>query len=265
MSLSSLNSSTPSLATILIVEDEENIARGLSFNLKRENYEVLMALDGEMAINLWRTEKIDLIILDLMIPKLHGLEVLKIIRDRGDSIPVFILSAKDQPADKIKGLGLGSDDYLSKPFHLEEFLLRVKKLLQRGRYPLHNFAGPPKQEYAFGKNTIYLEDYKVKNEKGEFNLTSQEMKLMKIFIEHPHTILEKKKLLQEAWGYREGTTSRTIDIFLTRFRKYFEANAKTPKHFLSLRNKGILFRPEGMENPKKNQKAIGPTVKNPPV
>lgn len=228
---------------VLIVEDENHIAHGLAFNLKREGLEVCIATDGEKALSLWESFAPDLIVLDLMLPKIHGHQVLETIRQQSEKIPILILSAKDQINDKIKGFTLGSDDYLTKPFHLDEFLIRVKRLLKRSEWYQSKAESPIKDIFEFGSNRVHMETYWVETPQGQFRLTEQEMKLLKLFIHNPEKVISKKQLLADGWGYSDKMETRTLDIFMTRLRKYFEEDHKNPRHFISLRNKGIIFYP----------------------
>ncbi|MBF0360167.1 MAG: response regulator transcription factor [Oligoflexia bacterium] len=238
---------------ILIVEDEPHIAEGLSFNLELEGLLIDRALDGEIAISKWKSFNPDLIILDLMIPKISGLEVLELIREENEKIPILILSAKNQVLDKVHGFSLGADDYLTKPFHLEELIQRVKSLLKKADWYLEQEKIESDKEcdgrdgdhlgecFEFGSNKIFLDSYWAKTEKGEFRLTEQEMKLLKIFINTPNKLISRKQLLSDGWGYNEQMETRTLDIFINRLRKYFEQNPKRPNYFVNVRNSGIIF------------------------
>ncbi|MBF0297841.1 MAG: response regulator transcription factor [Oligoflexia bacterium] len=248
---------------ILIVEDEPHIAEGLTFNLELEGLLVENAYDGESAIEKWKTFVPDLIILDLMIPKIDGLKVLEIIRDSDEKIPILILSAKNQILDKVHGFSLGADDYLTKPFHLEELIQRIKSLLKKADWYLEqerieekevmgkqsaanintntNTEDKGNEFFEFGKNKIFLNSYWAKTERGEFRLTEQEMKLLKIFFTTPNKLISRKQLLSDGWGYNDQVETRTLDIFINRLRKYFEPDPKRPIHFVNVRNSGIIF------------------------
>ncbi|MBF0314803.1 MAG: response regulator transcription factor [Oligoflexia bacterium] len=234
-------------ARILVVEDEPHLAQGLSFNLEQEGAIVLCASDGDDALKIWKEFSPNLIVLDLMLPSISGLEVLEKIRFESERIPVLILSAKNQLNDKLSGFSLGADDYLTKPFHLEEFLCRIQRLLKQSRWYEHKDQTIPELteelSYQFGDNTIHFENCWAKTSHGEFRLTEQELKLLKIFCSNPEKIISRKQLLIEGWGYHEDIETRTLDIFLARLRKYFEQNSKGPKHFISVRNQGIVFYP----------------------
>lgn len=220
---------------ILVVEDELHIAQGISFNLEQEGMQVKIATDGQMALDFWKLFDPDLIVLDLMLPTIPGTTVLEKIRAEDENIPILILSAKDQLSDKLQGFTLGADDYLTKPFHLEEFLCRVKRQLRHRQC----------HTYQFGNNQIDFDTNWARTTEGEFRLTEQEVKLLKIFINSPNKIISKPQLLQEGWGYQQVVETRTLDIFIARLRKYFESDPKNPKHFIGVRNQGIIFSPNG--------------------
>jgi two-component system alkaline phosphatase synthesis response regulator PhoP len=232
---------------VLVVEDEDHIAEGLKLNLELKGYTVRIAPDGIGALRDWQEWQPDLIVLDIMLPGIDGLSVLRNIRLEDDRIPILILSAKGDSEDKVKGFSYGVDDYLSKPFNLEEFLLRVERLLfralQSGQGAAQNEASLAPQDpiYAFGGNRIDFATLTAEGHCGEIRLTEQEAKLLKLFITNRGKPISRRKLLQIAWGYARGTESRTIDNFIVRFRKYFEKNPKEPVYFKSLRSVGYIF------------------------
>jgi two-component system alkaline phosphatase synthesis response regulator PhoP len=234
---------------ILIIEDEAHIAEGLKLNLTLQAYTVRIAPDGVSGLQEWKTWQPDLIVLDIMLPGIDGLEVLQNIRLDDEQLPILILSARAAPDDRIKGLSFGVDDYLAKPFNLEEFLLRVERLLQRaawnrppGKDPDHS-AIPP--IYRFGNNAIDFQTATAQCQAGDISLTELEIKLLKVFIANPGKPLSRKKLLALGWGYAQGTSTRTVDNFMVRFRKYFESNPRKPAFFKSKRSIGYVFTPEG--------------------
>ena len=230
---------------ILVIEDEEHIADGLKLNLKLQGYEVKIASDGQKGLDQWQSWNPNLIVLDIMLPVMDGYSVLKNIRSKDEKIPVLILSAKGNAEDKIKGLRFGVDDYLSKPFDLDEFLLRINRLLTKQNW-YHNenddfFSG---DKYSFGGNEIDFVTYKAKCKAGEITLTDQEVILLKIFIANKDKPLSRKELLKAGWGYSSDTSTRTVDNFLVRFRKYFEKDPKKPQFFKSMRSVGYIFNNE---------------------
>lgn len=232
---------------ILVVEDEKHIAEGLQLNLSLQGYEVSVASDGIKALQQLKIFRPDLVILDIMLPGIDGYAVLKSIRVENERLPVLILSARSAPDDKIKGFSYGTDDYLVKPFELEEFLLRVKRLLTRVAWnvdprDLDEFkASPVPKTYAFGSNEINFELSTATCRNKNISLTEQELKLLKLFILNRGKPLSRHTLLEVGWGYTGKTETRTVDNFIVRFRKYFEDNPKKPKYFKSLRSVGYMF------------------------
>jgi len=232
---------------ILIVEDESHIAEGLKLNLILQGYSPVIAKDGGDALKRWKETPPDLIILDIMLPVIDGLSVLQHIRLEDDQIPILILSAKNAHNDKIKGLSYGVDDYLTKPFHLDELLLRIERLLKRSTWSgdiesaRDTAMDAIPAVYVFGGNTIDFRTATTQCRCGKIRLTEQEMRLMKLFIAHRGKPLSRSKLLKVGWGYTGKTTTRTVDNFIVRLRKYFEENPKKPVFFKSLRAVGYVF------------------------
>lgn len=232
---------------VLIVEDERHIAEGLRLNLTLQGYAAEIAGDGADALRLWKEQRPDLIILDIMLPVIDGLSVLQHVRLEDDRIPILILTAKSAHNDKIKGLSYGGDDYLTKPFHLDELLLRIDRLLKRSSWygdrdstQLDAMAAVP-AVYAFGENRIDFETAMADCRYGTIRLTEQELRLMKLFIANRGKPLSRSKLLRVGWGYTGRTTTRTVDNFIVRLRKYFEENPRKPVFFKSLRSVGYVF------------------------
>ncbi len=235
---------------ILVIEDDEHIAEGIRLNLDLQGYMVKIAGDGMKGIDLWKKWAPDLVVLDIMLPLVDGFSVLKVIRKQDEKLPVLILSARGSSEDKVKGLRCGVDDYLAKPFDLDEFLLRVKRLLIKKQWykqDINNgetdrgkelFSG---DNYCFGENEIDFITCRAKCSAGLIILTEQEIKLIKIFIANRGKPISREKLLETGWGYSKGTTTRTIDNFMVRLRKYFEINPKKPRYFKSMRSIGYIF------------------------
>ncbi|OGR21000.1 MAG: DNA-binding response regulator, partial [Desulfobacula sp. RIFOXYA12_FULL_46_16] len=208
---------------ILVIEDEVHIADGIGLNLSLQGYEAKISADGIDGLNQWRSWKPDLIILDIMLPMIDGFSILKTIREQDEKIPILILSARGDTKDKVKGLRYGVDDYLSKPFDLEEFLLRVERLLRKKAW-----YDPDKREpetrvfegnhYAFGGNQIDFITFKARCRAGDIILTEQEIVLLKLFIANAGKPLSREMLLNSGWGYAKDTTTRTVDNFIVRFR-----------------------------------------------
>ena len=231
---------------ILVIEDDAHIAEGLKLNLSLQGYEVVSAADGPTGLQKWKEIRPDLIVLDIMLPGIDGLSILQAIRLEDDKLPVLILSAKAASGDIIKGLACGVDDYLAKPFNLEEFLLRVERLLKRAGWSQN--ANQPNSStetvYSFGTNTIDFEKSIASCQQGQITLTEQEAKLLKLFIANSGKPLSRDNLLEIGWGYTRNITSRTVDNFIVRLRKYFEENPKDPKYFKSMRSIGYVFDPD---------------------
>lgn len=232
---------------ILLVEDESHIAEGLKLNLALQGYDVMIAPDGVSGLHQWKKWQPDLIILDIMLPGIDGFSVLQSIRLEDEQVPILILSAKSASDDKVKGLSFGVDDYLAKPFDLEELLLRVERLLTHASWYRKN--GDPKEidpslsakTYRFGGNRIDFELFVAYGKCGEICLTEQEVKLLKLFIANKGKPISRSKLLGIGWGYTGSMTTRTVDNFIVRFRKYFEDDPKKPVYFKSLRSVGYIF------------------------
>lgn len=226
--------------TILLVEDEENLHEALKLNLELEGYEVSSALDGSKALKLIQEEYFDLIILDLMLPEIDGITVLETIRVQHLDVPILILSARNNSADKVLGLKKGADDYLTKPFNLEELLLRIQKLIEKNE-KLHgkNAVG---DSYTFGKNTINFKAQEATTWSGEnIPLSKKETMLLKLLIENKNEVVTREKILQAVWGYNVYPTTRTIDNFILNFRKYFEEDSRNPAFFHSVRGVGYKY------------------------
>ncbi len=226
--------------SILLVEDEENLHEALKLNLELEGYEVTSAFDGVEALKIFHGEYFDLIILDVMLPEMDGINVTETIRLKNNEVPILILSAKNNSADRVLGLKKGADDYLTKPFNLEELLLRVKKLIEKNKKiqdkeTLGN-------TYTFGKNEI---DFKAQDANTchgkKIQLSKKEVMLLKLLIENKNEVVPREKILQSVWGYNVYPTTRTIDNFILNFRKYFEEDSRNPKYFHSVRGVGYKY------------------------
>ena len=224
---------------ILVVEDESHLAKGLQFNLEREGYEVVVAGDGKAALECMREQSFDLMILDLMLPKMGGIEVAKNIRKTDTRFPILMLSAKSTEEDRSTGLEAGADDYLAKPFHLPELLLRVKGILRRWdwyKQPIHG-----QEIFHFGKMWIDFESGKAKGCSGEFLLTVKEAQVMKLLISKKGQVVTREDLLETVWGYDRETETRTVDNFIARLRKHFEKKPQKPEFIVTVREKGYQF------------------------
>lgn len=227
-------------ASILLVEDEENLHEALRLNLELEGYEVTSAFTGTAALEAVRNEYFNLIVLDVMLPELDGISVTENIRIGNNDVPILILSAKDGSADRVLGLKKGADDYLTKPFVLEELLLRVEKLISKNRKI--NVRDSVSDTYQFGKNTIDFKAQDAITWQGEkISLSKKEVMLLKLLIENRNEVVPREKILQAVWGYNVYPTTRTIDNFILNFRKYFEEDSRNPRYFHSVRGVGYKY------------------------
>lgn len=226
--------------SILLVEDEENLHEALKLNLELEGYNITSAYDGVAALNAVNGEYFDLIILDVMLPEMDGINVLETIRISNNEVPILILSAKNSSADRILGLKKGADDYLTKPFNLEELLLRVHKLIDKNKKLLDRSAIG--NSYTFGNNII---DFKAQeattSSNSKIQLSKKETMLLKLLIENKNEVVPREKILQAVWGYNVYPTTRTIDNFILNFRKYFEEDSRNPRYFHSVRGVGYKY------------------------
>ncbi len=220
---------------ILVVEDDLAILTGLSMNLRFEGYEVLQAQDGRQGLQRALDEAPDLLVLDLMLPELNGFEVLKELRQRGRDTPVVVLSAKGAETDKILGLNLGADDYVVKPYGLQELLARIKAVLRR-RYP--PTGTPP---VTFGGVVVDLEAKTVSRDGLPVELTAQEFKLMAHFLAWPGRTFSREDLLRSAWGFGYEGSARTVDNFMRNLRLKLEPDPEEPRYFLTVRGLGYRF------------------------
>lgn len=224
---------------VLLVEDDPHLAKGLLFNLEREGYEVFLVDNGLSALDQLREKDFDLIILDLMLPKMGGLEVARTIRETNTRFPILMLTAKSSRKDREIGLEAGADDYLTKPFHLPELLLRVKGILRRSEWykePVHD-----QEIFRFEKMWINFGTGKANGIDGEFFLTTKEALVMKLLVEKKGNVVHREELLEKVWGYDPQTETRTVDNFISRLRKYFEKTPQEPVYIITIREKGYQF------------------------
>ena len=224
---------------ILLVEDDPHLAKGLRFNLEREGYDVFLVDNGVSALDQLREKDFDLIILDLMLPVLGGLDVARTIRETNIRFPILMLTAKSSKKDREIGLEAGADDYLTKPFHLPELLLRIKGMLRRSEW----YKEPVNDQniFHFGKMWINFRTGKAKGVAGEFYLTTKEALVMKLLVERKGDVVNREELLEKVWGYDPQTETRTVDNFISRLRKYFEKRPQDPVCILTVREKGYQF------------------------
>ena len=221
--------------TVLLIEDDPAIVSGLELNLSLEGYEVLIASDGESGFSVACERKPDIVLLDIMLPGMNGLEVLRRIRKRSPQTPVMILSARGEEADKVLGLQLGADDYLSKPFSVSELLARINAALRRQRLQ----ASEPSL-LRVGDATIDVDRRSVQRGGEEVMMTVREFELLIYFVRHPGVALSRERLLDDVWQ-TDFLTHRTIDNFIGRLRAKFEPDPENPRHFLTVRGVGYRF------------------------
>ena len=232
--------STDKKSSILLVEDEENLHEALKLNLELEGYDVTSAFDGAAALHSVQGEYFDLIILDVMLPEMDGVNVTETIRISNNEVPILILSAKNSSADRVLGLKKGADDYLAKPFNLEELLLRVNKLI--GKNKKLRDRSSVGDTYSFGGNSIDFKAQEATKKNGaKIQLSKKETMLLKLLIENKNDVVPREKILQSVWGYNVYPTTRTIDNFILNFRKYFEEDSRNPKYFHSVRGVGYKY------------------------
>ena len=226
--------------SILLAEDEENLQEALKLNLELEGYEVTVCGDGASAIKHVNQEYFDLIILDVMLPEVDGIMVCETIRLKNMDVPILMLSAKSTSADKVLGLKKGADDYMAKPFSLDELLLRIQKLIKKSvRISTKQTV---EEIFIFGKNKVDFKASKAINHLNEeIVLTKKEVMLLKLLVENKNEVVTREKILQAVWGYNVYPTTRTIDNFVLNFRKYFEIDSKNPQFFQSARGVGYKF------------------------
>lgn len=226
--------------SILLVEDEENLHEALKLNLELEGYNVTSAFDGAAALNAIQNEYFDLIIMDVMLPEMDGISVTETIRISNNEVPILILSAKNSSADRVLGLKKGADDYLTKPFNLEELFLRITKLVDKNRKLQDKVTIG--DVYTFDNNTIDFKGQQaIKANDEKIELSKKETMLLKLLIENKNEVVPREKILQTVWGYNVYPTTRTIDNFILNFRKYFEEDSRNPKYFHSVRGVGYKY------------------------
>jgi DNA-binding response OmpR family regulator len=222
---------------ILIIEDEEDLVKGLKLNLQGEGYEVEWAFDGREGLLKAQEAAPDLIILDIMLPKMNGLEVCRELRQKNIGIPIIMLTAKGEEIDKVVGLEVGADDYLTKPFSIRELLARIKALLRRAN---REEKSVPKV-YRFGDVEIDFATFKIRRKGEEFELTSLEVEILKHLISHQGKVVTREALLDKVWGYDKFPTTRTIDNHILKLRKKIEDDPSHPRHIFSVYGEGYRF------------------------
>lgn len=229
---------------ILVVEDDEHIADGVRFNLEQEGYEVQVAGDGRTALEALAQSEgapFDLVILDLMLPEMSGFEVARRTRASGNFVAILMLTAKDDPADIVRGLEEGADDYLTKPFRLDELLARVRGLLRRRRWDGVETQNEPQPDVQVGESVIRFDRFSIETPTETVTLTTREIGLLRALVDREGETVTRGELLHEVWGLRPDTKTRVIDSFIVRLRKYLEPNPSAPEHIVSVRGQGYRF------------------------
>jgi two-component system, OmpR family, alkaline phosphatase synthesis response regulator PhoP len=226
-------------ARVLLVEDEKHIREAIRLNLEMDGYEVVATDKGTDALKHFSEQNFHLVILDIMLPEMDGFYICEQMRLQNDEVPILFLTAKDSSEDKVKGLKKGADDYITKPFHLEEFLLRVKSLVKRGMRNTPD--GKDLHIFRFGENEVNFHNFKALGPKGEVDLTKKEAALLKLLVEREGEVVSRNEILKLVWGYDVYPSTRTIDNFILHFRKIFEPDTREPIYFHAVRGVGYKF------------------------
>jgi len=224
------------MAKILIVEDEPNMVAGLRDNFEFEGYQVISAPDGVAGLERALSEAPDLVILDVMMPRMSGLDVCKQLKTKKPAIPIIMLTARGQEVDKVVGLELGADDYITKPFSIRELLARVKAVLRRA-----GITPRAAEKYSFGEVEVNLRSCRVSRRGKEMDFSSKEFELLKFFLHHPGETLSRDRLLEEVWGYAHFPTTRTVDAHIVRLRQKVEPKPDEPRFILTVHGTGYKF------------------------
>ncbi|MCX6568265.1 MAG: response regulator transcription factor [Candidatus Aminicenantes bacterium] len=224
------------MAKILIVEDQKDMVTGLAFNLEARGHKVSAAYDGEAGLSSAERENPDLIVLDIMLPKKDGFEVCRELRRKGYDVPILMLTARREEADKVLGLEIGADDYLTKPFGLSEFLARVKALLRRG--PGKDVQS---ETYRFGTVEVDFKNYRATKDDIPVNLTQREFEMMKLFIKNRDKVISRNRFLNEIWGYDRYPTTRTVDAHIASLRQKLETDPEHPRFIVTAHGLGYKF------------------------
>jgi two-component system alkaline phosphatase synthesis response regulator PhoP len=230
------SSAEQATAKILVVEDEPNMVAGLRDNFEFEGYQVITARDGVEGLQRALDESPDLVVLDVMMPRMSGLEVCKQLRAKRGSIPIIMLTARGQEVDKVVGLELGADDYVTKPFSIRELLARVKAVLRRT-----SVVPKDQDRRSFGEVEVDLRKCRVLKSGQVIDISSKEFELLKYFIVHSGETLSRDRLLEDVWGYDNYPTTRTVDTHLVRLRQKLEPNPDQPQYFLTVHGTGYRF------------------------
>ncbi len=230
---------------VLIVEDERAIVEILKFNLKKQGYETLEALDGETGLRLGREADPDLILLDVMLPKIGGFDLCRTLRAEGNSVPIIMLTAREEENDKINGLEAGADDYITKPFSMRELLARVKANIRRRVLDVSRAAAPAAGEGL----SLNPEGYAVYKNGSPVDLTQKEFDLLRFLMESPDKVFSRQELMEKVWNYGYYGDMRTVDVTVRRLREKIEDNASKPRYIMTKRGVGYYFAKEAKSLP----------------
>ncbi len=228
----------PESKKVLIVDDEKDIARGIEYNLQLEGYSTKICFSGEEAINELRQTPYSLVLLDIMMPKTNGLKVLDLARKEGILTPIILLTAKSQIEDKVFGLDLGADDYITKPFQINELLARMNAVLRRGS---NQGSSANQAIYTFEDMEIDFKSYSIRNNRGSFQLSNFETQILKHLLSHKNQVVTREELLKDVWGYTTLPNTRTIDNHIARLRKKVENNPENPTYIITIHGIGYKF------------------------
>ena len=239
---------------ILIIEDDPAILKGLETSLQEEHYQVSSTSDGEKGYQRAKSENVDLIILDIMLPSKNGTEICQDLRKEGVQTPILMLTSKKEETDKVLGLELGADDYVTKPFSVRELIARVKALLRR-----RDRAGSSAEEYSFGGARVNFRKQEATKDGNPVRLSTKEFEILKYFSRHEGEVVTRDALLDEVWGYEHFPTTRTVDNYLLSLRKAFEDDPSRPRHFITVHSSGYKFmkQGEGKAGPEKPSSSRG--------
>ena len=231
---------------ILVVEDDENIRTGLMDTLESEGYRAVSASDGRQALDLFASEPFDLVLLDIMIPEISGYDVCRSIRSQNQEVPVIMLTAKGEEIDKVIGLQLGADDYITKPFGVHELLARISAILRRShrkaKKPEDAAEGPDR--FTFGVAEIDARQYKVRTGGNTFEISARELQLLKFFHAHPDEVLSRNQILNAVWGIEYSGTTRTLDQHVAQLRKKIEPDSTHPRFLKTVYGVGYRYETE---------------------
>lgn len=232
------------MSRLLLVEDEEHLAEGLAFNLRNAGYFVEVADTGEAALEVVAKRSFDVILLDVMLPGVDGLEVARRLRRAGRTTPILMISARDRTSDAVEGLDAGADDYISKPFDLDEVLARIRGALRRQVWSERSVAPTPEPTLAFGRWTVHFRTFVANGPNSqEITLSAKEIGMLRVFAERPGEVVSRETFLEEVWGLPGSLETRTVDNYIRKLRLALEEDPSSPEHIVSVRGAGYRFVP----------------------